>query len=67
MFGVASETTELSTGLLAVGFGQEILGHNGLIDEMAYEMLISSRAFSMDLGGIDSASGGLIRAFDYTY
>jgi hypothetical protein len=57
MFGLASETTELTNGLLAVGFGLEITLHDCIIDEMAYEMLIASRAFSLDLGGIDSPSG----------
>lgn len=57
MFGVASETMELTNGLLAVGFGLEITLHDCLIDEMVYEMLIASCAFSLDLGGIDSPSG----------
>jgi len=50
----------MATGIIAVGFGVEIAGYYCLVDEMYLQGLINSRAFSIDLGGIDSPTGRLL-------
>lgn len=47
-------------GILAAGYGVEIAGYYCLIDEMYLQGIINSRAFSLDLGNIDSAAGSIL-------
>ena len=56
-FGWASASAHMETGIIAVGFGVEIAGYYCMVDQMYLQGIINSRAFSMDLGGIDSTSG----------
>ena len=49
----------MTTGILAVGYGYELTGYYCMIDQMYVQGIINSRAFSMDLGGVDSPSGKL--------
>ena len=56
-FGWASTTASMTTGILAAGYGVEITGYYGVIDEMYLEGIINSRVFSLDLGSVDSPYG----------
>lgn len=59
-FTVASETSQMDVGLIGVGLGSSFFGNAtppNVIDEMAAQSIISSRAFSMDLGSVDTAEG----------
>lgn len=57
-FGVASDTQSLDTGLLGIGFGiQYTTAYPNIIDQMAAQNITNSRAFSLNLGGVDSATG----------
>lgn len=60
-FGYADTSEAMDAGILAVGYGVEVAGYYCLIDMMAYDGLIASRAFSLDLGSVDvtTASGKL--------
>jgi hypothetical protein len=68
-FGYADASQYMYTGILAVGFGVEVAGYYCLIDMMAYDGLIQSRAFSLDLGSIDveTTSGQLALCFEYAF
>ncbi|CAL3965066.1 unnamed protein product [Diplocarpon coronariae] len=51
----ADTTTSAFAGIIATGFGYEIAGYYGLVDEMYVQGIINSRAFSSILfGGIDT-------------
>jgi hypothetical protein len=56
-FGWAGSSEYMTTGIIAVGFGEAIAGYPCLIDQMALQGIIHSRAFSLDLGGVDTQSG----------
>ena len=56
-FGWASASSNMETGIIAVGFGVEIAGYYCMVDQMYLQGIINSRAFSMDLGGVDSTAG----------
>ena len=58
-FGWADATQAMETGIIAVGYGVEITGYYCIIDEMYLEGTINSRAFSLDLGSVDSPEGDL--------
>ncbi|KAH8747426.1 aspartic peptidase domain-containing protein [Hyaloscypha sp. PMI_1271] len=59
-FGVATSTTELPNGFMGVGPGIELTGYPTIIDTLATEGITQSRAFSLDLRGVDSAIGSII-------
>jgi Eukaryotic aspartyl protease len=59
-FTVASETSQMDVGLIGVGLGSSFFNNEtppNVIDSMAAQSIISSRAFSMDLGSVDTAAG----------
>jgi hypothetical protein len=56
-FGVATSTTDLPSGFMGVGPGIELTGYPTIIDTLATEGITQSRAFSLDLRGVDSAIG----------
>jgi hypothetical protein len=59
-FGVASDTQSLDTGLLGIGFGvQYTTAYPNIIDQMAAQNITNSRAFSLNLGGVSTATGKL--------
>jgi hypothetical protein len=47
----------MATGLLGVGPGVELTGYYTAIDQLALQGFINSRAFSLDLGSVDTAEG----------
>lgn len=56
-FGVASSTNELAFGIMGVGPGIELTGYPTIIDQLAIQGVTNSRAFSLDLRGVDSPDG----------
>lgn len=42
---------------MGVGPGVELIGYPNIIDELATQGITQSRAFSLDLRGIDSPAG----------
>ncbi|KUJ09240.1 acid protease [Mollisia scopiformis] len=60
-FGVASDTQSLDTGLLGIGFGVNFTtAYPNIIDQMAAQNITNSRAFSLNLAGVDSSSGAVV-------
>ena len=47
----------MPTGLMGVGPGIEFTGYPTIIDELAKQGITNSRAFSLDLRGVDSPVG----------
>lgn len=52
----------MDVGLIGVGLGASFFNDTiptppNVIDQMAAQKVIASRAFSMDLGGVDTAAG----------
>jgi hypothetical protein len=56
-FGVASLSSNIPTGLMGVGPGIELTGYLTIIDQLATQGITNSRAFSLDLRGVDSPNG----------
>ena len=56
-FGVASSTTGFPVGLLGIGPGIELTLYPTIIDQLALQGITNSRAFSLDLRGVDSPDG----------
>ncbi|KAE9366455.1 acid protease [Stipitochalara longipes BDJ] len=59
-FGVASSSYEFPNGLMGIGPGIELTGYPNIIDNLATQGITQSRAFSLDLRGVDSSSGAII-------
>lgn len=60
-FGVATSTGSLNIGLLGVGLGNGwCTNYNNIIDQLALQGLINSRAFSLDLRSIADIQGSII-------
>jgi hypothetical protein len=59
-FGVATSSTELPNGLMGVGPGVELTGYPTIIDTLVTEGFTQSRAFSLDLRGVDTPTGSII-------
>ncbi|KAH7308001.1 aspartic peptidase domain-containing protein [Stachybotrys elegans] len=60
-FGVASSSTDQAAGILGLGFGERNVGYNTLIDELADQEVIATKAFSVGLGS--KAEGGGVIVF----
>jgi hypothetical protein len=58
-FGVATSSTELPNGLMGVGPGVELTGYPTIIDTLVTEGFTQSRAFSLDLRGVDTPTGNV--------
>jgi hypothetical protein len=56
-FAVASDSSEMPTGLMGVGPGIELTGYPTIIDQLADQGITNSRAFSLDLRSVDSPDG----------
>jgi hypothetical protein len=61
-FGYALKSTSLPTGILGVGWGFELTGYYNVIDQLHLQGVTQSRAFSLDLGNVDTAEGKRIVA-----
>ncbi|KAI6714856.1 hypothetical protein PZA11_007746 [Diplocarpon coronariae] len=59
-FGVSSISSSLPTGFIGVGTGIELTGYPAILDSMATQGLINSRAFSLDLRSFESPDGTII-------
>ncbi len=59
-FGVATSSSDIPTGLMGVGPGIELTGYPIIIDSLATQGITQSRAFSLDLRGVDSPEGAII-------
>ncbi|KAG4437437.1 hypothetical protein IFR05_007078 [Cadophora sp. M221] len=59
-FGWADTTASMFAGILATSYGYELAGYYCLLDEMYVQGIINSRAFSLDLGNVDSAAGSIL-------
>ncbi|CZR62854.1 uncharacterized protein PAC_12751 [Phialocephala subalpina] len=60
-FGVATDTQSLDTGLLGIGFGIDYTTqYPNIIDQMATQNITKSRAFSLNLGGVDTKTGAIV-------
>lgn len=60
MFGVSLDSVDIPTGLMGVGPGIELTGYPIIIDSLADQGITQSRAFSLDLRGVDSPDGAII-------
>ena len=58
-FGVATTSSQFPNGLMGVGPGIELTGYPTIIDTLATEGFTQSRAFSLDLRGVDSPTGDI--------
>jgi hypothetical protein len=56
-FGVSRNSADIPTGLMGVGPGYELTGYPIIIDNLASQGITQSRAFSLDLRGVDSPDG----------
>jgi len=56
-FGYAWSTVGLNSGLLAVGPGMALTGYPTVIDSLVFQNIISSQAFSLNLGSVDLTEG----------
>lgn len=60
-FGVATASEELNEGILGLGFGEGFnLDYPNLIDDLASQKLIDTKAFSVALGSVDEDNGGTL-------
>ena len=42
---------------MGIGPGVELIGYYNIIDQLALQGITNSRAFSLDIGNVDSAEG----------
>ncbi|KAF2494423.1 acid protease [Lophium mytilinum] len=59
-FAVASDSTDMPTGLMGVGPGIELTGYPTIIDQLADQGITNSRAFSLDLRSVNAPAGAII-------
>ncbi|TGO68733.1 hypothetical protein BOTNAR_0020g00030 [Botryotinia narcissicola] len=60
-FGVASGSNRMFAGIMGVSWGLGLgTGYYNIIDQLALQGLTKTRAFAMDLGNVDTASGSII-------
>ncbi|KAM0140890.1 hypothetical protein ACHAP3_002572 [Botrytis cinerea] len=59
-FGVASGSNRMFAGIMGVSWGLGLgTGYYNIIDQLALQGLTKTRAFAIDLGNVDTASGQL--------
>ena len=57
-FGIATRSQGLDTGLMGLSFGNQIgTSYPNIVDQLAAQNITQSRAFSLDLGSIDTPEG----------
>jgi hypothetical protein len=60
-FGVANQTEDLNEGILGLGWGYgKNLAYNNLIDQLAAQGAISTKAISIGLGDVDEKNAGTL-------
>ncbi len=60
-FGVANRSTELSEGILGLGYGKGLnLNYNNFVDQLALQKVTNSKAFSVALGSVNANNGGVV-------
>ncbi|PVH86199.1 acid protease [Cadophora sp. DSE1049] len=60
-FGIATRSQGLDTGLMGLSFGNQIgTSYPNIVDQLAAQNITQSRAFSLDLGSIDTPEGSII-------
>lgn len=60
-FGVATSTGSMNIGLMGVGLGNSWgTNYNNIIDQLALQGVINSRAFGLDLRSITDIQGMLV-------
>ncbi|TGO90809.1 hypothetical protein BPOR_0050g00140 [Botrytis porri] len=60
-FGVASGSNRMFAGIMGVSWGLGLgTGYYNIIDQLALQGLTKTRAFAIDLGNVDTASGSII-------
>ncbi|CAD6441937.1 f10fe919-210e-493d-9943-3f1add18c907 [Sclerotinia trifoliorum] len=60
-FGGASASTRMFAGIMSVSWGLGLgTGYHNIIDQLALRGLTKARAFAIDLGNVDTASGSII-------
>ena len=57
--GVARQTRGMDTGLMGIGLGNTTTAtdYPNIIDQLALQNITNSRAFSLDLGSVDTPEG----------
>ena len=56
-FGYALSSTSLPTGIMGISWGIEKTGYYNIIDQLYLQGITYSRAFSLDLGNVDTDEG----------
>jgi hypothetical protein len=65
-FGDASKTTDMMEGIMGVGWGYGLdTPYYNIIDQLAAQGIIHSRAFSLDLASINVAQGNTTSLFRF--
>ncbi|KAH7390254.1 aspartic peptidase domain-containing protein [Cadophora sp. MPI-SDFR-AT-0126] len=60
-FGIATRSQGLDTGLMGLSFGNQVgTSYPNIVDQLAAQNITQSRAFSLDLGSIDTPEGSII-------
>ncbi|KAM3075640.1 hypothetical protein ACMFMG_007774 [Clarireedia jacksonii] len=60
-FGVATSSKSLFAGIMGMSWGLGLgTGYYNIVDQLALQRITQTRAFSMDLGNVDTASGSII-------
>ncbi|KAH9213840.1 aspartic peptidase domain-containing protein [Leptodontidium sp. 2 PMI_412] len=60
-FGIATRSQGLDTGLMGLSYGNQVgTSYPNIVDQLAAQNITQSRAFSLDLGSIDTPEGSII-------
>ncbi|PQE34013.1 eukaryotic aspartyl protease protein [Rutstroemia sp. NJR-2017a WRK4] len=60
-FGVATSSKSLFAGIMGMSWGLGLgTGYYNIVDQLALQGITKTRAFSMDLGNVDTAAGSII-------
>ncbi|KAL2062368.1 hypothetical protein VTL71DRAFT_6634 [Oculimacula yallundae] len=60
-FGIANRSQGLDTGLMGLSYGRNVgTSYPNIVDQLAAQNITQSRAFSLDLGSIDTPEGSII-------
>ena len=64
-FGVATASNRMFAGIMGVSWGLGLgTGYYNIIDQLALQGITKSRAFSVDLGNVETSAGRAIILFD---
>lgn len=63
-FGVATASNRMFAGIMGVSWGLGLgTGYYNIIDQLALQGLTKTRAFAIDLGNVNTASGRTVSSF----